>query len=60
MNNIPQLRDIGVSGYYTAEILRHTVDDINPAYLKDPGLWELYGIFLMMGNEGFKSSTVVI
>ena len=27
-------------------------------YFKDPKLWELYGIFLIMGNAGFISSTV--
>ena len=37
-----------------------TFDNINPALpLKDPKLWELYGIFLIiMGNAGFISSTV--
>ena len=27
-------------------------------YLMDPKLWELYGIFLIMGNAGSISSTV--
>ena len=27
-------------------------------YLKDPKLWELWYIFLMMGNAGFISSTL--
>ena len=26
-------------------------------YLTDPKLWEFYGIFLIMGNAGFISST---
>ena len=26
---------------------------------KDPKLWELYGIFLIMGNAGFCPSAVV-
>ena len=28
-------------------------------YLKDPKLWEFMGIFLIMGDAGFMSSTVV-
>ena len=29
-------------------------------YLQDPKLWKLYGTFLVLGNAGFISSTVII
>ena len=36
-----------------------TVDDINPALPKEPGLdYGNYGLFLIVGNAGFISSTV--
>ena len=34
------------------------LDDITPAYLKDPKLHGNHGIFLIMRNAGFVSSTV--